>query len=279
MNLTTINRFKLNSSIFIYSIRIGLTSLFKGLLTTEVIKRIICPMDVSRYYEFSAVISKLTLNKKYNILDISSPKLVADYLTHFNRKISLYSIDYFKAEIDSWKKIIGKRKNLILEAQDARHLNYKSNFFDQVYSISVIEHLGNGKDKSDLEMLKEVYRVLKKGGKFYMTTIISNKKKIIYKKQKYYSAGNATKTNKNFFCKIYDHNQIKNLIGNSKFKLTYEEVCNYRFPLYERLFNLFIPYSAIVMGWLSLFLSPFIVNMSTKIRINNRAEYFCILEK
>lgn len=53
----------------------------------------------------------------------------------------------------------------IVEKQDARRLAYPEGFFDKVYSISVLEHIpGDG----DAQAMREIERVLKRGGKAFV---------------------------------------------------------------------------------------------------------------
>jgi len=266
--------------LFRYSLEIGFESISRGIITLESIKRIVCPMDVSRYYELPVIANNLRLKKGSKILDISSPKLLTYYLANKFKKVNLYGIDKYMSELDSWKAIITSPKNLKIEYGDATKLQYPSNSFDEVFSISVIEHLGNKVIRDDVKMMKEVYRVLKKGGRFYLTTIISNKKSIVYKNKRYYDK-NINIGRKSFFCRIYDYQDIrKNILGSTKFRLIKEELCGYRYPSYEKLFNSTSPLSAIFMGWLNLVVLPVSIYVQPiLIHIPKRAEYFCVLEK
>ncbi len=266
-------------SLFWHSQIIGIKSILKGYVNKESLKRIVCPMDFSRYYELPVVLNSLRLNKGKKILDISSPKLLASYISSKYPSIRLWGIDKFKDEILNWSTIIGSKKNLVLEYGDGTKLKYPNNFFDEVYSISVIEHVGNNKNTDDSKMMKEVYRVLKKNGRFYFTTIISKSPKVVFKNKRYYSSSNLKK-DKMFFCRIYSYPEVvKRLLNATDFKVIKEEVCNYRFPIIETIFNKTMPYSG-VLGFLNYFIAPMSIRRQKVSKpIPFRAEYFCILQK
>jgi cyclopropane fatty-acyl-phospholipid synthase-like methyltransferase len=267
------------NNLFWHSQYLGFKSLLRGFVNIESIKRIVCPMDISRYYELPIVLDNMRLKRDSKVLDISSPKLITSYVSMTYPYVKFWGIDKFRNEISTWKKIIGGRKNLILEYGDSTKLKYPSNFFDEVYSVSVIEHVGNEKNNYDGKMIKEVYRVLKKTGRFYLTTIISNNPRIVFKDKRYYDTKSTIKKNV-FFCRIYSYVQIVNrLLKVTRFKIVKEEVCNYRFSFFEKLVNKTMPYSA-TFGVLNLFLAQFIVRKQSITRpIPERAEYFCVLQK
>ncbi len=270
---------KYYKELYLHSLSLGFKSILKGFVNKESIKRILCPMDVSRYYELPAVIKSMTLKEGDKVLDISSPKLITSYLSNKYKNVNFWGIDKFTNEVDTWSNLVGVRKNLVLEYGDALKLKYPENYFDEIITISVIEHVGNGIDEKDGQMMDEIYRVLKKKGRLYLTTIISNNPDIIYKDKKLYSSVKK-KISRYFFCRIYNYKQIRSrLIDKTKFKIIREQICNYRFPVFETIVNKMIPASAI-FGFLNYLVAPINIRIqSIKKPIPNRAEYFCILEK
>ncbi len=260
--------------LFIFSLKIGVNALLKGNVTKESIKRILCPLDVSRYYEIPKVINSLIIKKGMKVLDISSPKLITYYLATKFPGVTFYATDKFKSELASWEKLMPNIKNVIVKLEDATKLTFKNNLFDIVYSVSVIEHLGNEKNFEDTKMIVEVERVLKSRGTFALTTIISNKSKIVFKNKNLYSTDN-NKINKTFFCRIYSYPQLKDrLLNKTNLKVTQEEVCNYKYTFYEYIFNTLMPLS-ILLGWVNLLFVPFMLNTTNKTdNINSRSEYF-----
>lgn len=266
-------------NLYYHSLKIGGQAILRGIITKESIKRILCPLDVSRYYEIPNVANALRLKDGLKILDISSPKLLVQYLSVHYPGVTFYAIDKFRNELNSWKKIIKPQKNLKIIPGDAVNLKYPDNFFDEVFSISVIEHVGDENKALDSKMVQEVYRVLKGGGRFTFTTIISNKEKIYFRNKDVYST-NKMKKKKTFFYRLYTPDLIKRrLLHAAPFRLKYEEVCNYRFPIYEYIFNRFMPLT-LLAGWLNFFIAPKLIAITKSVKhIGKRAEYFAILQK
>lgn len=60
-----------------------------------------------------------------------------------------------------------KDKRAIFKIGGALKLPFKDNYFDTIVAWEVIEHIPDSKED---KMFKEVYRVLKKGGVFYLST-------------------------------------------------------------------------------------------------------------
>ena len=265
--------------LFFFSVKIGIRAILRGVITKESIKRVLCPLDVSRYYELPKVASSLKIKKGFKILDISSPKLISYFLANKYPEAEIFAIDNFRQEIISWKKVIDSPRNLKVLVEDATKLSFPNNYFDEVFSVSVIEHLGNERDYSDGQMVKEVYRVLKKGGRFIFTTIISKEGKILFAKKKLYSS-RKTLSKKVFFCRVYTPSLVeKRILRVMQFNKIEEEIYNYKFSTYEYIFNKLVPFST-VLGWLNLILAPqMLFPTKNKDLVGERAEYFAVLEK
>ena len=92
-----------------------------------------------------------------------TPYLLAKYYNHVT------AIDLDPAI--SWNE---QRDNLNFEVVDATHLPYPDGYFDDVYSVSVIEHFKLG---TAAGACKEAYRVLKDGGRFAITVDIGEERK------------------------------------------------------------------------------------------------------
>lgn len=108
------------------------------------------------------------LNQFYKS-DVKKPKLLdvgcaAGIFLHFCDKAGFetYGMDISKYSISRARKIT--RAKLINQSADKK-FPFNSNFFDVVTSFVTIEHLRNPEF-----MIKEVHRVLIKGGRFIMTT-------------------------------------------------------------------------------------------------------------
>lgn len=120
-----------------------------------------------RVLEFAYTLDRLPKRKKLKILDISSPKILSFYLARkYGHQVT--AIDIWDEEIEFWKEILGRidsRRNMAarieLLIEDGTCLSLENESFDCVYSVSSIEHFD---DSGDTKALREISRVLKKGG-------------------------------------------------------------------------------------------------------------------
>ena len=99
-------------------------------------------------------------------LDVSSPKLLPSLLQAEGRG-RWTCIDLFEREIAAWRTI---DPALDLDVQDATALPYEDETFDNCICVSVLEHVGAGKDA---EALAEMWRVLKPGGVLHLTADVA----------------------------------------------------------------------------------------------------------
>ena len=123
------------------------------------------PMNYPRIMELPLTLELLSLKANDTILDISSPKLLSLYLAFKKYKITISDIEnYFVDDFKKYSEIFTFPQSL--EVFDARKIPHESNTFDKVFSVSVLEHIP---DFGDIEVVKEVGRVLKPGGCFVFT--------------------------------------------------------------------------------------------------------------
>jgi len=262
----------------------GIKALAKRKSSKEVFKRILCPMDPARYYEFPATLRVISDYIKPNsrILDISSPKLLTYFLANKYQRANFVASDIQSKELSNWKTSFGEFNNMKLIKADARKLKFRDNSFDVVFSISVIEHVVDDKRKKtngDRQFINEVGRVLKKGGIFLFTTNVADDAKLLYKNSDIYGT-NDRKSN-TFFSRVYSKDSLyKRIIGPSRLKETYSEVCKYRLSFLETAFNLLVPYSAI-FGFLNILIFPFLLNIKPAwgTRFGERADVLYVLKK
>jgi len=121
--------------------------------------------NYNRMIEIPLTLYLLNLKKTDLILDISSPKLLSLYLSTkgFNLTISDVT-DYFINDFKIYSRFFNISPKL--DTFDAKKTPYLDNSFDKIFSISVLEHVP---DYGDIEIVKEGYRILKKGGQFIIT--------------------------------------------------------------------------------------------------------------
>jgi len=185
-----------------------------------------------RHVEFAYVYEKID-SKGKKILDISSAKAFAFFLAENNK---VESVDIWEKEIDRCKKseiILNDKKissNLNLQVADARRLPYPDNYFDYIYSISVIEHI---KEEGDSIVIKEMERVLKKGGKCILTMPYNFLGYNVFRKEDVYK--NKFTNKKMFFERKYDLNTARyRIIDKTKLKLINLELYKEKYPFQER---------------------------------------------
>jgi SAM-dependent methyltransferase len=191
--------------LFFFSLKLGVVHLVRGffgggrLCLREAVKRILIPMDISRYFELSVVVDEFRDGER--VLDLSSPKLAAFYGARTHRGSFFVGLDRFQKEVLSWKALqdTADLPNLALSVADMVQLPFKDRSFDRVFSISVIEHLP---DDLDSEALKEIARVLKPGGCFQMTTPLAAATSEVFLDRDIYS--DPPKPGRTFFYRNYD---------------------------------------------------------------------------
>lgn len=96
------------------------------------------------------------INEKQKILEIGCGQGFNTFLLSKNKKNKVVGIDLSKKEIEIAKK---RYPNVDFKVMNAEDLKFKSNSFDIVYAIEVLEHIDSLK-----KVLSEIKRVLKKGG-------------------------------------------------------------------------------------------------------------------
>jgi ubiquinone/menaquinone biosynthesis C-methylase UbiE len=265
---------------YLYSIFLGLRTLVLNFKNSnrEVIKRIIIPMDIARYFEIPYTHHFLNLKKGEKIFDLSSPKLISFYLAEVN-KVTIVATDIWKEEVASWKVFKNSRwgksifKKLKLVVADGRKIGYPKNYFDKAYSISVIEHIeGNG----DTKTIKELARIIKPGGCVVITTPLGNKYQEIWVKRNAYSI--AFKGEKPvFLSRIYSPKALRDrLIKPSGLKLEKQIICQEKHPLITTLYTKLFPVSILFGLSFPLFA---LLNLTVSKRIGKKNNTLFVLRK
>jgi ubiquinone/menaquinone biosynthesis C-methylase UbiE len=160
--------------------------------------------------------------KSDRILDIGSPKLLSLYLAEkigaevFSTDIE----DYFIQEYSFLRQLIKmSEEKFHIGVEDGRKLSFEDNYFNKIYSISVIEHIP---DCGDTECLKEIARVLSSGGRCVITVPFSPVSKVEFKEVPFYWSKSSTflADGKVFYQRRYSEEDLYNrLINPSGLKL------------------------------------------------------------
>lgn len=128
-----------------------------------------------RTWEYGMLLSSTTFRKK-TVLDAGSGNSrLPRYLGHLGAKVTMLDMDEPLEETE-----VKRDKNLRFVLGDMTKLEFADNKFDRVICISAIEHVdmkSGGKYFSQkeyearaLQAIKELIRVTKRGGVFYLTT-------------------------------------------------------------------------------------------------------------
>ena len=164
------------------------------------------PMNYVRLIELPLTLELLDVRKAHFILDISSPKLLALYMVvkgHANFCISDIE-DYFVKDFEVYSEVF--KVSPIIQVFDAKKIPYDRHTFDRIFSISVLEHIP---DTGDIDVAREVARVLKPGGVFVFT--LPAYSTYLEEWQKQSTAYWPTTTREDglvFFQRRYDYNTI-----------------------------------------------------------------------
>ena len=260
--LAGISSLILNGSRFCaFSLRAGLGALLHGGWNIG-IRCLLSPVQYWRFPVFPALLEELDPRPGDRILDIGSPKLPSVYLV-LQRGGTVYATDLQDERIFEWIACVraldrdgASAGRYILEKQDARQLAYPEGFFDKVYSISVLEHIpGDG----DARAMREIERVLKRGGRAFIQVPFRRSYEEVYVTRDVYGQrydGGAPV----FFERHYDERTLAaRIIEASKLRLVNLSFHRERWPFSAFWFRLPFPVRVPVMWleplWAILFLA------------------------
>ena len=192
-----------------YGRKLSLLFLFSGSLIR--FRNWMCnPVSIVRYFEFPFVIKAIDWKAAKACLDISSPRLFPIYLAkkfpHLKLEISNPDNNDLN-ETATQLRTLGSSCKINYVSYDATSLPYLDNSFDVITSISVIEHIP---DRGDSLAIKEMWRVLKPGGKLVFTVPCAKLYYEEWRENDVYQLGNTKKDNKYFFQRFYDKSTLKN---------------------------------------------------------------------
>src|SRR5262249_19203838 len=107
------------------------------------------PIEYMRYAEFEAMLRSLQIKSHTKVLDVSGPQWFSLCLAATNPETSFHYVNLLDSELTPYREIARALNipNIIYRNENAREMKFANDEFDQVISISVIEHIypaGNG---------------------------------------------------------------------------------------------------------------------------------------
>lgn len=225
--------------LYALSVRLGLRYLVRHGYLREAIVRVVVPLDPSRYLELPAALRELRPRPGERVLDLASPKLLAVALARSGVEVT--SVDELASEIESWRRLAGAEPGLRLEVADGRSLPFADASFDHAYSISVLEHIA---DDGDEPALRELARVVKPGGRVFLTLPHAEEYREDWSKGPLYVDHGAS-DGRYFFQRRYDGERVARLLAAAPaFRLVRSQVVRLQpnlNELYVRTFPLLVP--------------------------------------
>ena len=211
------------------------------------------PLDPRRYYELGRVADADFGGK---CLDVSSPKLLPSLLQSEGRG-RWTCVDLFADEISAWRTI---DPELDLRIEDATSLSFADEVFDHCICVSVIEHIGGGKDS---DALSEIWRVLKPGGSLHLTTdVAALPGDVFIEDERYGQASQRVEDKGVFFKHDYAPHEVERLFAQRPWELVAHEYAVQRDPRIERWFTTYVPWTYVTGPFLR-FVSPSNVETSS----------------
>jgi SAM-dependent methyltransferase len=230
------------------SYRLGFRWLFTGArrgwpAKKVALQRLLVPLDPWRFYEMG-----MLADKRYegSWLDVSGPKLLISLL-HREGNGNWTGTDLFSEEIAAWSVL---DPALRLEVEDATAMSYADDLFDGAISVSVLEHIGPGKD---LAALKEIHRVVRSGGTLELTTMVGAEARDVFVDHKIYGeASEAADDRGVFFEHVYEPGELNALVEEAGWTIAESEYAVHtRADIQERFYKL-APWSYLFGGLLRI---------------------------
>lgn len=221
-------------SLLRFAYQLGMVSLIRGHLINGM-KQVIAPILYWRFPEFSECLAGINEmgTQSLKVLDIGSPKLLSLFLA-LKRNHTVYATDIqdpeifrrYKQHFDDWRSFRNPLGQYIVEFQDARSLEYADNTLDVVFSLEVLGHIP---DEGDMIAMRELRRVLKKGGLAIIAVPYASKANELFVEHNVYER--RYQGEPIFFLRQYDEHSLQNrLIKPSGLVLVKKTILRESFP-------------------------------------------------
>jgi SAM-dependent methyltransferase len=199
-----------------FGLKLGIANLVENHLALglkKTVGKIAQPVNsFTRFPEYFFMESSMRerLTRGCRVLDVGSPKLFGFYLaSHYPVELHLTDIsqdDIAEYEL-LWRSVRHSVGEVSFAVQDARRLSYPDNYFDMVYSMSVVEHV-EGTD-GDREAIREMMRVLKPGGRLVVSVPAGSHYTEQYRIGLKSAAIRTAGHDRHFFQRIYDSHALR----------------------------------------------------------------------
>jgi len=176
------------------------------------------PIDYMRYAEFGAVLTRLKLEPGSRVLDAGGPQWLTFALAARNPGVKFQYINYSDYEIQPFERIrsLLGLDNLTICKEDLRQLSFPDESFDEIFSISVLEHV-YPEEGGDALALGEIKRVLKQGGSVILTTPCKDKPNVVYVQGDVYER-TASEQEKQFYAREYSARTLEMLLNKTHYE-------------------------------------------------------------
>ncbi|MDD1777566.1 MAG: class I SAM-dependent methyltransferase [Candidatus Helarchaeota archaeon] len=167
------------------------------------------PVSIVRYFEYSFGHKSVNWIEVGKGLDISSPRIFYTFLLKKYPQLKYDIINPNNLDLQETQEfinILGLVERTNLFSMDGTKLKYPDNHFDVVTSLSVIEHIP---DNGDILAIKEMWRVLRMGGKLVVTVPCSKSYHEEWKDNDVYGLGKIGNNGKFFFQRVYDSQMLR----------------------------------------------------------------------
>jgi SAM-dependent methyltransferase len=193
------------TDLYVLSLRLGL----RHVTTRQGLIRVVVPLDPSRYLELPAARRELAARRGDRVLDLASPKLLAVALARTG--VHVTSVDELAPEIEAWRRLAAGVPNVRFQVADGRALPLADASFDHAYSISVLEHIA---DAGDAEALRELARVVRPGGRVFVTLPYAREYREDWRDAPAY-ADHGASDGRYFFQRWYDTAGVDRLVASA----------------------------------------------------------------
>lgn len=174
------------------------------------------PVDYMRCAEFDAILSRLRIRPGARILDVGSPQWFSLYLARLHPEATFTYSNIIERELTDYREIARacRLTNIRYVLEDARKLTFADAAFDQVVTISVIEHVFP-ESGGDVQALREIRRVLAPAGRVHLTVPCKAAPNVVYLNGPVYERGGGERV---FFAREYDRETFFELVKQAGFE-------------------------------------------------------------